>query len=164
RMKEVIDSMTREVPSLVPFMIAGVVFGLTMAVFLLVSGIGLLNMKGWGRALAILFSLLTIAGQAGSLIYRLTYLNPALASWQKDFVARHGGQMEANPMGGNPALNNVVEILVTVAFLSYAVLLLVIMLMPSTGAAFRGETPGFPREDPHDRWGGPSDEEERWGR
>jgi hypothetical protein len=165
--KEVIDSMTREVPGLIPFLVFGSVLGVILAIILIVGGIGLLNMQNWARVLCIVYSIVSIVAQLGSLVYRLAVLNPALAQWERNWAALHGGpaRVEGGPLGSNALVNNVSEVVGTGISLAYAIILLVIMLLPTTVAAFRGRLPGDQfGEGGRDRWGEYGEEEDRWAR
>jgi hypothetical protein len=164
QVQEIFQSMAERIPGFLPVMIGNLIFSFVMAIWLLVCGIGLLKMMNWARIGSIIFAILTILEQLGSLIYRFTVLNPGMEAWQRDFLARHpGAQIQGNAFGGaSPALNSAMEILGVAISLGYAIVLLVFMLLPGVVAAFRAPEMG------EEAAGGPEEEEyydrgERWG-
>jgi hypothetical protein len=142
-LKEVLDSMSRHVPSLIPFTVGNLIFSLVMTILLVVSGIGLLRMQGWARVLSIFVAVATILEQIAGLVYRFTVLNPGLQAWQREFLAKHpGAVIQENPLGGQLS-SAVGEILGIVLQLTYSIVLLVIMFTPTVVAAFRAPEPGY---------------------
>jgi hypothetical protein len=165
-LKDMLTSMKDEIPGFLPFLIGSSVFSLVMCIILIVAGIGLFSLQRWARVLCIFYSVATIATQIGFLIYRVAVLNPAVARWQKDFLARHQAlQPDRGGMDANSPMNVILEYLGTGVSLTYAVILLVIMFLATTKAAFLGQWrdpygEGYdqPRTDDY------REEDDRWGR
>src|SRR5262245_54997688 len=66
--QDMMNFMERQIPGYKAIMISSLILGFLLSVLLLVSGIGLLNMQGWARVLSILYSIIMILVQIGSLI------------------------------------------------------------------------------------------------
>jgi hypothetical protein len=136
------DFMKREIPGYVAITIGSLVLGLIMSILLLTAGIGLLNMQNWARVMSILYSIVTVLTQLGSLIFTLAFVNPATARWQADFIRRQVGMLPPGAdLGGNSALNNIGAVAGAAIGIIYAVVLLIMMLTPTVSAAFGGRPP-----------------------
>jgi hypothetical protein len=151
--------MKREVPAFAVVNVGQMAVGFCLSVVLIVAGIGLLYVKRWGRVLSIFYSLAAIVIQIGGLIFTLAIVNPATERWQQDFLRRHGGPMMRRDAFGNSALNNVSAAGGAVVGMIYAIVLLIMMLLPSVSVALAaGRGP-----DNYDR-GRYDDEEDDLGR
>jgi hypothetical protein len=155
--------LKREVPAYPAVTIASLVAGLILNVVLLVAGIGLLNMQGWGRVLSLVYSVVSIIDQIAMLIFTIAYVNPATQRWQQDFAQRMarqmGGRIPQGGLGGDSTFNNILSLIGGILGVVYAIVLLVMMLRPSVAAAF-GSGP-LPEEPLADRYGEGGDEYER---
>ena len=139
-----------KVPGYLPFAITNLITALILSVILIVCGIGFIGMKKWARWMALGYSIVYVIFQVASLTYTLTVLDPAMAEVMKD-----------QPFGGfsDSPLNKVVQVGFTGLGIAYAIVLLVIMLLPSVSAAFAGRLPAAePEMDYYDE---PEDPEER---
>lgn len=137
--KDMFESMNREIPLLMPYLIGNMVFDVIMAIALVVAGIGLLKMRPWARLTSIVYAVLKIAAQVGGLVFTYAYLNPATERWQQNFLARHGQvQAQPGPFGNNPLVQGVAGLIGTVFAIAYAVALLIVMFLPHIRAAFAG--------------------------
>jgi len=125
------------------FIVSGVI-GLITGTILLVSGIGLLRMRNWARIASIGYAVFTILFQLASFYYSIAHLNPAMERWEKDYnervrewaQQRGGGVPPQQP--SNPMLNMAGGIVGTIIGMGYAVVLLIVMLLPKVSAAFTG--------------------------
>jgi hypothetical protein len=126
---EVLQALQAEVPGYTAFQVSRVLLGLGLAILLLTSGIGLLNMQPWARVGSIIYAIATIFLQIFTLIYQLAFINP---------VANRVLQQVFGPFG-EPGffveLINIGVVISAILLIGYAVVLLVLMLMPSTGVA-----------------------------
>jgi hypothetical protein len=146
-----------------------------LTILLIVGGVGLLNMQQWGRITCLIYAVLSLLMKVAILIYTVAVVLPALKPlWQE--LARNDPQMaQAMELGGTlggiagPCIMSV-----------YPIVVLIFMLLPSTGKAFREWRPGYERPEDFDRYEderrrdrgedfdrrGPDDrtEDERWGR
>jgi hypothetical protein len=145
-----------------------------LTILLIVGGIGLLNMQPWGRTACLVYAVLSVLEKVAGLIIAVTIVLPALQPvWQA--AAQN-----------DPAMARTMEMVMTLLFLGvgcismvYPVVVLIMMLLPSTGKALRewgqysSRPEDFERSDEERRWEGeeaerrgPDDrfEDERWGR
>jgi hypothetical protein len=132
--------MKAEVPAFAALTIGEVIANVLLSGCLIVAGIGLLGVQAWARALSIAYSVLTILTKIGSLIFTLAVVNPATARWEQDYLRRHGliGQASAT---GDAAFNNLLSVIGAVIGMAYAIVLLIMMLLPSVSASFAGREP-----------------------
>src|SRR5262245_5895080 len=137
-LKELWSEMTREIPGLTVFLVLTVTLSVVLAIVEIISGIGLLRMKNWARLMCIFYGVVVILTSIASLVYRFAILNPGAERAAEKLVARRGVHMGQDPMEGT--FNNILEILQTVIGIAYAVILLIVMLLPSVSAAFTGRT------------------------
>jgi hypothetical protein len=146
------DFMKREVPSYPAVTIGSLILSLVLTTVLLISGIGLLNLRGWARVMAIVYSILTILLQVSSVVYTVAVVNPATRRWQEDFQRRLNLPPGA---GGGGFSNDLSSLIGAVIGVAYAIILLIMMLTPNVSAAFSGRRP--PDDYGRDRYdrGGP---------
>jgi hypothetical protein len=140
------------VPGLVPAIIAGVGIGIVLSLIQLVAGFGGIRIKGWSRWLNVIWGLLTILYLVASLVYLIAVLSPGLQkalpafdNWmdQVEEMQRRQGQpvqphqrlsQSANTTG-NPVVDNILTILISLVEMGYAVFVIIYMVLPSTGRA-----------------------------
>src|SRR5437016_3312150 len=60
------------------------IYGFIMAVVLILSGIGLLNMRRWARNAAIAYSIITIVYSIVATVINISYVGPTMQKWQSD--------------------------------------------------------------------------------
>ncbi len=129
--------MKAEVPGFAVFTIAEMVVSMVLSVTLVVAGIGLLGFRNWGRVLSILYGIVTIVVKVGSLVFAIAVVNPATARWQQDFQRRHGGAAGMGQQNmGDSYMNNISSVFGTAVSMTYGIVLLIIMLLPTVSAAF----------------------------
>jgi hypothetical protein len=165
-LQEIFESMKRDIPALMPLMIGSMVVGLVLSIILLISGIGLLSLQRWARALSIFYGFTTILTQVGYLLVEMVYLNPAVDRWQRNWLAQHPGvQIQEGGMNANSPLNNLSSYIGAGLSIIYAIILLIIMFQSATVAAFAGRWRGSSGDD-YDDWRaeGQRDQDDRWGR
>jgi hypothetical protein len=135
------------------------VYGFIMAVVLILSGIGLLNMKRWGRNTAIAYSIITIVYSVVITVINITYIGPTMQKWQDDLqeaITREQQRKGITPApnvyhpGQSPMLNAASSILGAIIGMAYAVALLVVMFLPHVSAAFAGRGVRRPLESDRD--------------
>jgi hypothetical protein len=142
--------MINQVPGFLPFSIFQHACNLVLSICLIVAGFGLLKMSGWGRWLSVGYAVTNIVAHIGMLVYQLVYLNPALAKWQQDFVAKQaGGRAQPTPFVGDSTLSNIGSVVGALIGMAYAIALLVVMFLPHVSAAFAGKAP-LHEEEPED--------------
>jgi hypothetical protein len=149
---EIMAIIRREMPYYIPVIVAAALVSLVLNILLIVAGIGLLNVRPWGRGLSIGYSILTIVSRVGMILFELIVVAPALE--------RLPGGGQANPV------ESAIGIFITVAIIGYAVVLLIVMLTPSVAAAF-GRRPALDHEADrfadHDEYDRRRRDDEGWG-
>ena len=124
----------------------GFVTSLLFALMMVASGIGLLKMQPWARTLAIVYAIAGIANALFTTIYALMYTAPMM----REFIALKKSQGNLKPQ--ETITINALELSTNLAgyspllFLVYPIIVLIILLRPKIGAAFRGELVGPPEE------------------
>lgn len=130
--------MSERVPGYRAFTIGSLAFDLLLDVMLISAGIGLLKMQLWARSLSLVYAPLSILFHIGSFVYQIVWVIPALTA------------IYAQAMQGMTALPGFASIMkfstgagavVTLLVLIYPIAVIIILLLPSTTAAFRGEVP-----------------------
>jgi hypothetical protein len=127
---EVLLALQAEVPGYTAYQVSRILLNLGLAILLLTAGIGLLNMQRWARVGSIVYAITTILLEVFTLIFHFVYVYP---------VASRVLQQAFGPFVGDPGF--FVELInfgtVASAFIltAYAVVLLIMMLLPGTGAA-----------------------------
>jgi hypothetical protein len=141
--------LSNNVPYLVPFVIASVAAALLMALIQIVSGIGLVRIRNWGRWLCAVWGLLEVVLVVVTLTYQVVYLFPGMDKAGKDFQRwaekqaeknRQRGQPQPPPAfgqggTGSPILDNALTIVIDVFHLGYGGIAFLFMVLPQTGKA-----------------------------
>jgi hypothetical protein len=145
-LREMLASLERHFPWMVPGLVGYVAFQLVMFTLLLVAGLGLLKMRPWARVASLFYAGVTILEQIGFLIFRLAYMQRAMEEWQQEFqqqmLARHPGARPApgpfpgGPFAGGPMVEGVGAALSALLGMAYPVALLIVLLLPHVSAAF----------------------------
>ncbi len=121
-----------DIPGYATYMAIMSIIGCITGTALLVSGIGLLRMRSWARWVAVAYCPVAILLQIANTAYTVIIVNPAKAEMM-------------NKLNANLPQSEMVDNIVTIASgalgLSYAVVLLVMMLLPGVSAAFAGRLP-----------------------
>jgi hypothetical protein len=111
--------------------------GLLLAgTLLVVAGIGLLHMRRWARWGGVFYSLMTLVCQPSYAFYRLAFVLPLLELYQRQDTTRYywrGNSAESYALGFVFFLGLQVGLLIL-----HALTQLVILALPSVGAAFTG--------------------------
>jgi hypothetical protein len=135
-----------QVPAVEAVAVGEIVAQSLLAVLLVVAGTGLLRMAGWARVLSIGYAVVTFVLETAVLLYELIVVNPLKRQMMKfRFTDDWVSLMKALPL------------------MTYAVVLLVMMLLPHVSGAFRGAPyGGWHPDDEPGRWD--DDEDEPWWR
>jgi hypothetical protein len=128
-----------------------IVLDLVISFTMIISGVGLLKLRPWGRNLSVIYALLSIALKIFGIVYALAFTMPAF----NEFLRLHQpSNQEEQMVLGLMKTFSIFPPLIGLLFMIYPILVLVIMFRPAIAAAFRGEE----REA---RWEGRSDRDER---
>jgi hypothetical protein len=126
----------KDVPGKKAFDIGDQVVNWVLAIALIASGIGLLKMQSWARALAIIYAIVSVLEKIVGLIYTFAFINPALREALQQMPAEDRTKVEpfvTLGIVGGPVILFVMMI--------YPVIVLIVMLLPSVARAFRPYDP-----------------------
>jgi hypothetical protein len=124
-------------------------YGFIMAIALILSGIGLLNMKPWARKTAIVYSIITIVYAIVALVLNITYVGPVMQKWQDELQEQITRDQQRRGLPPPPAMyqpnqspwvNVASSIVGAMLQMGYAIALLIVMYLPYVTAAFGGRT------------------------
>jgi hypothetical protein len=159
-------------PSFKYYIFISLGIGLVLCLIEVIAGVGLMKMRYWGRRLGLFYGFATIVLALGAAWYSFTILNPAMKAWQQDMQkwmqaetqkaakAAGGGPPPPAPpppaFASNPLVDAMGSVMGTAINLIYPIVVLILLLLPSTGKAFaiaNGDAPPEPaeREDDFDR-------------
>jgi len=148
RPQELLQDMTRYVEENTPAAQAAqygeLAVDLVISILMIISGVGLLQMRSWGRALSIVYAVLSILLKLVIAVYAVAFRIPAV----NEFISQHPNLKPDEALVlSYGKLGAVAGPIFDVLFMIYPIVVLVIMLRPSIAAAFRGEPTGLPVEE-----------------
>ena len=142
--------MDANVPGWRIYQITAAVLGLALSIALLAAGIGLILMKPWARGLSIAYAFGSILLQVGAMLYMVVYVTPVQVALYDQLPPTPG-----IPAAQQQSITTMSKTIAgctpffAVPGLIYPAAVLIVMLLPSVAAAFRGEPTG--PEDEADR-------------
>ncbi len=113
-----------------------------LSLTMIVAGVGLLGMKSWGRWMSVLYAVVSIATTLFTVYYAFSYAVPA----QQEAVRQMPADDPQEKQGEEWGLK--IGPYVPLLFLIYPSIVLLVMLLPSTGKAF-SEDRGEDEDDPY---------------
>jgi hypothetical protein len=116
-------------------------YGQLAVSLLLVGGVGLLNMRPWGRSLSLVYAPLSILNRLFGVVYGFAVVLPVTREYLQ-LVARQNPRMAGAVAGGE--IGGIIGLVASFVVILYPIAVLVILLHPRVAAAFRGE--GRPAE------------------
>jgi hypothetical protein len=131
---EVMKFYNENVPGYQAFTIGSLAVSFLLDGMLLAAGVGLLNMRPWARVLSLVYAPISIVNRLVAFVYQLVLVVPATEKLYAQNPALAG-------MSSFMSITSVLGLVVSLLFIIYPLTVLVILLMPSTAAAFRGEVP-----------------------
>ena len=135
---DVTNYYNEHIPGYRAFTFGGLALSLMLDIMLLAAGIGLLNVQPWARWLSIVYAPISILNRLASFVYQLVWVLPVTQELYGNNPAMAGMSSFVSISGG-------IGLFVSLLFVLYPITVVVLMLLPSTAAAFRGELPS--RED-----------------
>lgn len=133
--KEVMQYLNDNVPGYFTFTIASMALSFLLDIMLLSGGIGLLKMQSWARWLSLaVYAPLSILFHVASFVYTLVWVMPATQALYAKFTAAMGLSSFMTLSTGIGAFGALLVVI-------YPIAVLIVLLLPSTTAAFRGEIP-----------------------
>jgi hypothetical protein len=119
---------------------------LVLDLLLLVGGVGLLNMRPWGRRLSLGYAVLSILNRLFGLVYGLAVVLPVTREYLRLVAQQNPGL--AGAVAGRE-IGGIIGLIASFVFVLYPIAVLIILLHPRVAAAFRGEgLPPEPSEPP----------------
>ena len=140
--------LNERVPHLKVYQAETVVVGLALSGALIAAGLGLLSLRGWGRTLSLAYAVLSILQTLSAALYSFVYVAPANEEAFRQMPAPN--PQTAHMMQNMAQMTVFFMVLSVLIQLAYPVTVLIIMLLPSVRAAFRGEAAPDRPEGYHD--------------
>jgi hypothetical protein len=134
---DVEQRLEEKVPSYGPAQRAVNVAGVVLSLLMIVSGIGLLTFRPWGRLAAIVYAVLSILTTAAFVVWYLAAVVPAVVEFGREIAATGGREAEAMELTIQAAY--IGGPLIASLSAAYPVVVLLVLLRPSVRDAFRGE-------------------------
>lgn len=129
---ELLRGITDNVPSFVAYFMV-MIFGTAILAFvMLIAGIGLLQVKKWGRVLSILVASANIVLYIGLTVFFLGTVIPNLRDW----VQQAPPGMFPQPAPQNDAVDVIQHVVLMFFMMLYSILLLIFMFVPNVRKAF----------------------------
>jgi small-conductance mechanosensitive channel len=140
-----------QVPGLILAVCFDVIGSFLLGLILLIAGIGLLGVKVWARYLSLAWAVLRVLFLTAMLLYNIVYLQPGMERFNKDMEKamedmqrrqQRPGQTPPPKVNfglggsGDSLMNSLMSVLSTAINAVYAIVVFVLMLLPSTGHAF----------------------------
>ncbi len=126
--------MNDHIPSYLGVTIGTLIVSFLLDIMLLTAGIGLLGVKPWARRLSLVYAPLSILYHLANFLYSLLLVMPATDKMYAQYPALAGMSSIMTAASG-------IGVFLTLLLIVYPITVLVILLLPSTAAAFRGEVP-----------------------
>jgi hypothetical protein len=126
---------------------------LLLSVMILIAGIGLFSMHGWGRGLTFVCSGLMLFWQVVDVGYRVVFVIPAEKAWVQEFEAKWGKNQLPADSREYPGAMDWWFLANAGLFIGYAAISGGLLVLPGVGAAFarwaewRGHDPGHDPDD-----------------
>lgn len=143
-MKEYINSLNRNAPGYLPISGGLACLGFVIAIVLIASGIGLLQMQKWARFASIGYAIVAILVGFVNLGYTIAVVNPAVTKAQEDAVRataqKFGGKQGmpgASPNIGGQIGGTIGALIGSVISMIYPIAVLIVMFLPNVSQAFR---------------------------
>ena len=140
---EIADLLQREVPGYMAVEISRTLYFLVFSSLLIVAGIGLLYIGNWARIISFIYAITAILTQAAYLLYMFLVVYPAVNRIQAQF----GG----DPLEGR--FSQLAGLAGIGLVILYAIVLIILLCLPSVSAAFRPPPPDdYLHDDRYDEY------------
>jgi hypothetical protein len=153
--KKLEQAMDEKMPGYKQVELWGMVSSLILSTLMIVSGIGLLQMRPWGRIVSIVYAVFSILNHIFTLIYTFAFTIPAMNAIFQDMAAK---DPQAKAVTSIMEFAVIAGTIVAALFALYPVFVLIVMLTPSVANAFRQkldltQSPEDIEEEPDLPWG-----------
>ena len=149
--KQLQDEMQKAMesgPAFKVFQFGQIFLDLLISCTMIISGIGLLRLRPWGRHLSVVYAISSIALRIFGIVYALAFTMPAF----NEFLRVHQASSPEEQMVLRfMKIFSVFPPIFGLLFMIYPIIVLVIMFRPAIAAAFRGEGREARREGRSDR-------------
>jgi hypothetical protein len=152
-LEQIWNQLNESVPGLVVYLFADMIGSMLLGLVLLIAGIGLLRVRPWARQVSIIWAVVRFIVVVATLAYTVAVVNPGMQKFGKDMEEwQQKMQKRQQPAGqpapakspfgggmggtGNAALDNIMSFAGAAISAAYAIVVLVLMLRPSTVHAF----------------------------
>jgi hypothetical protein len=136
-MKQMQDEMQKAMESAAgsqAVQIGAVVADLAISIIMIVSGIGLLQLRPWGRSLSILYAILSISLKILEAVYAFAVTGPII----NEFINTHTASgPEQQFMFSVMRMVAIIPPIIQLVCMIYPIVVLIIMFRPAVVAAFR---------------------------
>lgn len=150
---QIMKQMNDQIPGYRAFTVGSLASSFLLDFMLLTAGIGLLSVQPWARWLSLVYAPLSILNRLGSFLYSLIWVLPATKALYANNPGLAGFSSFATITSG-------ISLFFSLTLIAYPIAVLIILLMPSTAAAFRGET--RIRSNEEDRLDEEEDDDDSW--
>jgi hypothetical protein len=123
------EHLVAEVPGYVAVETTSLILGFVLSSMVIVAGIGLLSLQRWARTCSLICAVVTLIEQIALLGYTLILVNPAKLRFQP-----RGAIMDRNDL--SEVVAGVVSVFSASIWIVYAVVLLIVLLLPKVAVAF----------------------------
>jgi hypothetical protein len=130
--QDMADFMKKEVPGYAAWPVGNLIVDLILAAGFIASGVGLLQVQGWGRMLAMATAGLSILFRLFVTFYQFVLVNPALERCMAKYSAINLGSL-------GTSIQIAITGGITLLVLAHNIFLFVAMLQPRTVRAFEGD-------------------------
>lgn len=124
--------VVQNVPGYFQIETAMAIFHLAISILAILSGIGLLALKKWGRVLAVLYGLTVIVIEGAYLLYFFAFVSPVLNRFE-------------GPQGGSLLGSGMLDAFGSLFVMAYAAVLVIVLFLPTVAADFARDH--VPEED-----------------
>lgn len=136
QIQEELEKSMESGPAFHAVQIGTVVIDLAISITMIVSGMGLLQLRPWGRLLSIVYAVISIGLKLFEAVYAFAYTIPEVNEFLKTHTASSTEEQFAFSFMRMLAIGSPIVQLVCMI---YPIIVLVIMFRPSVAAAFRSD-------------------------
>lgn len=139
--------LEQRVPSYKAMFYGGMAFDLILSTLMIIAGLGLLQMRSWGRYLSIGYACLSVSHKLFGVVYYFLVSHSVMNEFLDQLSNRQDPEavMIVQTMRAMRYLTPIMQL----SYMIYPIAVLVVMYLPSVSAAFRGQSLGMEPADPH---------------
>ena len=134
---EIMVQVAERVPSFVVVQRIAAIAGLLTSLLLVLSGIGLLRLRAWGRYLGFAYVAVQLPVHIANAVYSMLYVTPVMAKIMDEALAKMPGGFMRQMMEFSLGLSSSAGVVGIAMTLVYPLLVLMLLLLPSVSQAFK---------------------------